>query len=321
MTIRILVPLDGSPAAELGLRSACRVARDSGAGLQLVRTTMFFAGDRSTYAEERRNLYEVKDYLSRLENELRGQGYGVHTDVLPSDPVRGILFAAESYDAGLISMSTHGRSGLSHALLGSVAEAVLRKCDRPLLLTRVTNVAPEVSSAAFRTVLVALDGTRFAETSLEVLGEQGIAPSADVELVRVVPQRAPLAMPGIVGGVAAEVYDDLDRGTAEEVSAARSYLTRVGRTLLQGRRCHSTVRVGSPCTEILDAASAAAADLVVVATHGRHGLDKVLYGSVALDLLRHVDVPLLVVHGRLAEVEPVPISSARSSDRRRSLSG
>ncbi len=75
---------------------------------------------------------------------------------------------------------------------------------------------------------------------------------------------------------------------------------------LAGRVWHGAVPVGSPCAEILDTAAEDNADLIVVATHGRQGLDKVLYGSVALDLLRHVEVPLLVVQGRGLEPETAP---------------
>jgi nucleotide-binding universal stress UspA family protein len=303
MTNTILVPLDGSPAAESGLRSACKLARNSGATIYLMRTTMFFAGDRSTYAEERRTLREAKDYLAALELDLHSRGFDVISDVLPCDPVRGILFAAESRSAGLISMSTHGRTGLSHALLGSVAEAVLRKCDTPVLLTRAGRQSVQGSVAKFERVLVALDGSRLSEISLDVLERESVGVNAEIELIRVVPRHAPLSMPGIAGEVSTQIYDDTGRETDRFVHEAEAYLDKVGNARLAGRAWHSVVPVGSPCAEILDAATGDNADLIVVATHGRQGLDKVLYGSVALDLLRHVEVPLLVVQGRSLEVE------------------
>ncbi len=221
MTNAILVPLDGSPLAESGLRSACKLARDSGATIYLIRTTMFFAGDRSTYAEEKRSLHEAKDYLAALELDLRGRGFDVISDVLPCDPVRGILFAAESRGAGLISMSTHGRTGLSHALLGSVAEAVLRKCDTPVVLTRAGRQPAQEVDGGFERVLVALDGSRLSEMSLDVLEREAVARKADIELVRVVPRHVPLAMPGIGREVVSQVHDDSGHETDRYVREAQ----------------------------------------------------------------------------------------------------
>lgn len=93
------------------------------------------------------------------------------------------------------------------------------------------------------------------------------------------------------------------RETDRYIREAQTYLEKVGSARLEGRVWHCAVPVGSPCAEILDTAAGDNADLIVVATHGRQGLDKVLYGSVALDLLRHVEVPLLVVQGRGLETE------------------
>jgi nucleotide-binding universal stress UspA family protein len=268
---------------------------------------MFFAGDRSTYAEERRSLHEAKDYLAALELDLRGRGFDVISDVLPCDPVRGILFAAESRNAGLISMSTHGRTGLSHALLGSVAEAVLRKCDTPVLLTRAGRHGGVDGDAGFARVLVALDGSRLSEISLDVLEREVLGKNTEVELIRVVPRHAPLSLPGSAVD-AAQAHDDAGREIDRNVREAQVYLDKVGNAHLAGRAWHCAVPVGSPCAEILDTAAADNADLIVVATHGRQGLDKVLYGSVALDLLRHVEVPLLVVQGRALEAGDKPPS-------------
>ena len=264
---------------------------------------MFFAGDRSTYAEERRTLHEAKDYLAALELDLHSQDFEVISDVLPCDPVRGILFAAESRSAGLISMSTHGRTGLSHALLGSVAEAVLRKCDTPVLLTRAGKQSDQANDGKFEKILIALDGSHLSENSLDVLECEAVGKNAEIELIRVVPRHAPLSMPGIAGEVSTQLYDDTGRETDRFAREAETYLDKVGTARLAGRVWHSLVSVGSPCAEILDAAADDGADLIIVATHGRQGLDKVLYGSVALDLLRHVEVPLLVVQGHALEPE------------------
>jgi nucleotide-binding universal stress UspA family protein len=196
-------------------------------------------------------------------------------------------------------------------LLGSVAEAVLRKCDTPVLLTRAGWQAVVDDAAGFEHLLVALDGSRLSEISLDILEREEVGPKAAVDLVRVVPRHAPLALPGLAGNTAAQPHDD-GHETERHAREAQTYLDKVGNARFSGRVWQSTVPMGSPCAEILDTAAAGNADLIVVATHGREGIDKVLYGSVALDLLRHVEVPLLVVQGRTLDADSAPRQSAQS---------
>jgi nucleotide-binding universal stress UspA family protein len=66
----------------------------------------------------------------------------------------------------------------------------------------------------------------------------------------------------------------------------------------KGGRAQVTVRSGDPATEIVNAAHDLGADLVAMATHGRSGIRRVLFGSVAEGVLRRAPVPLLLVHGR-----------------------
>jgi nucleotide-binding universal stress UspA family protein len=124
-------------------------------------------------------------------------------------------------------------------------------------------------------------------------------------------------MPGLVSEVASQLGEDMDRETARAVKEAEAYLHKIGHSHLFGRGWRAIVAVGSPCSEILEAARSNGADIIAVSTHGRHGLDKVLYGSVALDLLRHVEMPLLIVHGRVAAMEPINLISAQTLEQRR----
>jgi nucleotide-binding universal stress UspA family protein len=145
----ILVPLDGSQLAEQGLVAACRLARRSDATLVLVRAVAFYAIDHQEESAELQAMAEAERYLEDTRRRLSEQGFTVRAELLPCDPVRAILFAARARHADIISMSTHGEHGLRHMLLGSVAEAVLRRLALPVLLTRGSSQSAEQAALPF----------------------------------------------------------------------------------------------------------------------------------------------------------------------------
>jgi nucleotide-binding universal stress UspA family protein len=83
-------------------------------------------------------LKKAREYLTPVDADLRRQGARVMTDACYGDPVTEIVAAARESGAGLIAMTTHGRSGLGKLLFGSVPEAVLRRAEIPVLMMRLT---------------------------------------------------------------------------------------------------------------------------------------------------------------------------------------
>lgn len=140
----ILVPLDGSPRAELILPHAASLAIKYEARLVLLQVVepmvaMVTPYDMVPYVDKEaaeRSMDEAKAYLAGKEGELRGQGVEVKSIVESGPVVSVILEAAERENADLVAMASHGRTGLSRVFYGSVAAGVLHKADRPLLLIR-----------------------------------------------------------------------------------------------------------------------------------------------------------------------------------------
>lgn len=136
----ILVPLDGSPGAAFALTAAAPIAQASGARLLLVCATVPSAvwfdhpGLGDAFEEERSTAAEsyARSMAARLRRiGLNATGYGVSG--LPAD---AIVNFADRMDADLIVMSTHARLGVARSLLGSVADEVVRRSGRPVLLMR-----------------------------------------------------------------------------------------------------------------------------------------------------------------------------------------
>ncbi len=135
---RILVPLDGSPAAEAILPQATELARLTGAELVLLRVALpdEFPGDLLAEAQ-RRTVRDAEIYLHALEQRLKEEGFCVSTmKVRHGHPAEAIVDCAANCAIDLIAMSTHGRTGLRHMVMGSVAEKVLRAAPTPVFLVR-----------------------------------------------------------------------------------------------------------------------------------------------------------------------------------------
>jgi nucleotide-binding universal stress UspA family protein len=295
----ILAPLDGSSLAEQGLSTACTLARETGATLLLLTATPFSLLSSSDDREQERiALRNRQRYLQKTRRSLESQGLIVRTLVLPGDAVSAILFAAEAERVGLICLATHGHSGLRHALLGSVAEAVARESTTPLLLTHPADQASPAADLPYQRILVALDGTPFAETALDFLKAQGLGKASELLLLRAVTSE--LAWPlqlGLTGNEAGVVYQEAQEQAERSRQEADAYLRALGAERLAGRTWTPMVALDRPAAAILEAARTSPADLIVLVTHARHGLDRLRHGSVAHDVLKHAKTPVLLLHG------------------------
>ena len=141
---RVLVPLDGSRLAEGILPFILQIARPLDLQVVLVYVVRPIApqaieGTRHfTVDDVAARLREAREYLAPVAAKLRKGGVQVTADVRHGEPVAEIVAAARETKAGLIAMTTHGRSGFGRLLFGSVAEAVLRQAEIPVLMMRLT---------------------------------------------------------------------------------------------------------------------------------------------------------------------------------------
>jgi type II secretory ATPase GspE/PulE/Tfp pilus assembly ATPase PilB-like protein len=127
-TNKILVPTDFSPHGEAALVHACQLAESSGAELHLVHVV---AGELSL--DKRR---ETLEKLARALDPHQELELEVRREALGGVPYRRIVEYADEHNVDLIVMGTHGRTGLAHFALGSVAERVLRTSSRPVLVVK-----------------------------------------------------------------------------------------------------------------------------------------------------------------------------------------
>ena len=142
MYSRILVPLDGSPLAERALHHAMEVAGKEGPEILLVRAVdvPLAVIPETGFADEMAAVDEIfadaRTYMDGVVSAAKADGFRVRGEVVKGIPEDVILSTADREDVDVIVMCTHGRTGLSRWLMGSVAEAVMTSTRRPLLLVK-----------------------------------------------------------------------------------------------------------------------------------------------------------------------------------------
>jgi nucleotide-binding universal stress UspA family protein len=149
MNVRtILVPLDGSPLAELALSPAVKLARANDAKVVLLRAAEAYTTVTDPAEAQVGVLREAENYLAGVRSRLLDGGMSViETSVWYGPPAEAIVEAARHHAVDLLVMSSHGRSGLGRLLLGSVAESVLRATRTPILLIRAVFAPIDVPSS------------------------------------------------------------------------------------------------------------------------------------------------------------------------------
>ena len=307
MYSRILVPLDGSLAAEAALPVAAAIAQRTGADLELalvhvsVASALAAAPAAVDFGElDRVQLEDEAVYLRRVtermhaDHDLRVAAHHL------SGPVVDTLAAhIDGAHVDLVVMTTHGRGAMGRLWLGSVADGLIRTVATPVLMLRAAE-EPGGRPVHFRRVMVPLDQSPVAEHAVlaarELLEEEG-----ECLLVSVIDPSPLMKVAPLPFGLIPEVPVD-----GELQDTTRAYLERVARHVRRlGARARTAVRIaGNPAVEILDEARRERVDAIVVTSHGVGGFRRFLLGSVVDKLVRSADVPVLVCRPPVAQRPP-----------------
>lgn len=292
----VILALDGSEFAERALPAALAICRLFDASLFLVsvlpaRSALrVLPKGRTSGNPLEAGQAEMEGYLERLAGRAKGEG--IRAEIyLASGPVAQALdMLANELDVDLLVMSTHGRSGVGRFMLGSAANATIQLSSRPVLLLRTQALAAEESPRVTR-VLAPLDGSAFAEQVLPWLQAVSAVSSAEIVLLTI-PEVSEPAQFG-------SMYEAVDELRERAEANARRYVEDVAGQLKDHGVAVRTLVTGSqPATVILDVAEREHVDLIMLATHGRGGMERLVLGSVADRVVHHASCPvfLLPVH-------------------------
>ncbi len=297
---KLLVPLDGSRLAEAVLPVTFVLARGFGATVALLHVMERDAPETVHGERHLADAGEAEAYLAKVAEECGCQGVNVELHVHPNlerDVVGSIIGHAEEFGADLIILATHGSGGMRDMLVGSIAQQVLRKGTRPVLLVKPS---PDGSQQPLeiRRVLVPLDGSRaHDETILPVAVDVARAVGAVLQLLVVVPTLSTIS--GDKAAVATLMPSATKATLDIEQEDAVAYLRGLASQLqVEGLRVEDEVTRGDPAAGVVAEAEADRADLIIMSTHGKSGLGALWSASVGPKILSRIHQPLLLVRIR-----------------------
>ncbi len=300
---KILVPLDTSQLSEIALSYAEEMAVKMGAEVILlhVRTS----ADTEGKLEHKEYLDRIKAALKRSKIKVTTAMYGFPERI--KEPAEEIVDYADKENIDLIIMATHGRTGIGRWTLGSTANKVVRAAKRPLLLIRAG--AGAVGRVRLETILVTLDGSKYAEEALPHAESIASTFKSKVNLLYVVepiyhfyPYSQGLGYYG-VAGIVRVPYNMEEMKPSMDV--AEKYMQDINEKL-SGKGVHTSykIRIGSPGEEIIQAEDELRPDLVMMSTHGHSGFGRFDTGSTADKVLHRGTAPLFLVRPQKPTTEP-----------------
>jgi len=282
---RILFPTDFSAGAANAFSQAVYLANRHDAELHILNVAEPGTGGESEntlpvspdtlkdWLGASTDLAETLDTLSIVQRQVESD-----------TPPERLVAYAEDQDVDLVVMGTHGRRGMRRMLLGSVTEEVVRRAPCPVF-TIQTDVV-EAPDQAVRRILVPVDFSEAAEMAVHHATEIAQTYGAEVHLLHVVEE---VVYPSAYGIEPALFPKD------EVVMRVEKTLGEIAQEDIGYERVQVASTIGYAPMTILDYVQENEIDLVVIATHGRSGLDRMLLGSVAERVIRQSPVPVFVV--------------------------
>ena len=313
----VLVPLDGSRLAASALPWAVAVAQAFGARLTLLRVLERPAAGECTShhhdaVEWELRRTEAEQWLATIEGDVKATGLLSSIVVLEGRPAERILAFAAAQHADVMVLSTHGEGGLTGWALSSTALMVVARTRASMLIVPACAAGGErIGAVRLQRILVPLDCSPRAECVLPTATALARTHGAVLILAHVVPEPE---MPRRLAPAA----DDLmlaSRLTERNRQEGERYLRELRERLIaEGLRVETRLVVSARRARAIWAvAEESAADLVVVAAHGRTGDARERCGSVAGRLLEECRRPMIVLQDVAAAPEPTPAEEAALS--------
>ena len=284
---RLLVTTDLTPASENLLRCLGPLRKVGAAEVTLIHVV-----DIRDVGGLYLSLLDVlRPRMAQLESILLNEGYLTRVETPTGNPAREIRRFSEKDDFSAIVVGTHGGSLAKDVLLGSVAHSILESVRKPVLLIPFNILAEceeercqALCGDPFRHVLFATDFSDTAEKAFTYL--RNIVQSTHPEITLYHIQDTPSADPHAVGKLDGEHHD--------------SDLERLGRmekelVVLGASRVHIEITSGRPARRIVERANSGAFSLLMMGNQGHGYWVETLLGREAHYVVKHVDIPLLLV--------------------------
>jgi nucleotide-binding universal stress UspA family protein len=293
--MKVLVAIDDSGASQYVIAEAAARPWPTGTVLcvQCV-LDMWTLDEVPELVEEAKR--QTKALVAAAVSELSRSEYEVVSEIQAGVPKKGITEYAKRWGADLIMVGSHKSSAVTRFLVGSVSQAVLRAAPCSVEIVRPGQRGSPASSPGMKIILVT-DGS---ECSIKAAQAVANCPWPAGTLVRVISVREPLAPESAMyisyqtlypADLAEEVIESEQRRAEDALISARQIFSSAGLKLCDSEK----TLFGDPRSVLLDEAELWGADLLVVGSHGLHGFDRVLLGSVSEAVAMHARCSVEVI--------------------------
>jgi nucleotide-binding universal stress UspA family protein len=292
----VLVATDFSPHADVALDRAVALARGEGAALTLLHVATTAATVPAMPEVESAAALELAAVAEDLEREVSSQiadrvarvraaGIEPRVELRSGHPDDAIVQVAEEVHADLLVIGTHGRTGITRFLLGSVAEHIVRRAHCHVLVAR-----GEPVNGVFHKALVATD---FSPGASDALRAAMALSEGAIDVVH--------AWQYPVGTWGMHVLADRTAAMQTLREALVAGAEQKGADLMaqlagSGREVRFVIEQGASANVVTELASRGSYDLIALGTHGYRGFRRFLLGSVAEAVVRHAHCSVLVTH-------------------------
>lgn len=290
----VLVPIDFSPPSLRALQYGCQLAKKFRAQVHLVHV--------NDLAFQQPLLAPAFNLATDFGHQLRRHLQTVGKDCVPAiTAARCHVRSGKAYDqicrearilnADLILIATHGYKGLKHVLLGSTAERIVRHAPCPVLVVRGPERASSAkgASARLRHILVPTDFSEHSRYALRYAIALAKRFGARLTLLNLVYPQYYVTNPEYLPYDFGALFDQTRRMAKRDMAAL------VEATSFGGVPFKTRIEPGHPAEHIVEFAAKNGADLIVTSTHGRTGLKHALIGSIAEQVVRYAQCPVLVI--------------------------
>lgn len=300
----ILVPIDFSRAAMQALDYATELARQFNAQIHLMHVqmpdeTLAPPGAGHFMRECAESVTFLREKLGAIQPERPPQFWPENCHIRMGRAYREICDLARELKVDLIVLASRGNSGLKRMFLGSTAERVVRFAPCPVLVVRQRKrrggyplgLLTTKKTFSVRKILAPVD---FSPCSMAgAIYAAFLAQTFDARLCLF------HALPAPAAAVLARIPTDfLNRDALDLASARRDLEGFAELDFLRDVKCTKEIRTGYPVEQICAETRRPDVDLAVISTHGRAGFDRMLLGSVAEQVVRYAECPVLVVPSR-----------------------
>ena len=300
----ILVPLDFSAASIEALKYTIRLAEKFRATIHLVHVQP--TDDLTTIARAGHLMLDCADAIALMQDRLAEVQHGHDVQFWPDNchvlsgrPFEEVCKLARAIEADLIVLPTRGHGGLKRVLLGSTAERIVRFASCPVLVLRgekYPTASPEEAAGTadfkLRKILVPVDFSKCSLVGARYAARLARSTGASLRFLHVVFPYSQFFGIDRVGASSASLVE-----TARE--AAQAEMARLKRMkFLRGIDCETEIRVGPAVDEISGESSGPEIDLLVTSTHGCTGFKRALIGSIAEQVVRYAECPVLTIPSR-----------------------